>query len=146
MNNLNNTIYENEEVEQTEPWDNDGNVVMSEEEMLADLQQLMDKINNEYSNYSQEKRRSKTMTEKGKEEAVNKIFEILASAGIDGSDQEQVNAFLEELKQKNPEMHELFVDAINGILGESEEMTGDRESEGLPNTSDQFPPEQMIQE
>ena len=39
---------------------------------------------------------------------MNQIFEALAKAGIDGTDPEKINAFLEKIKASSPELYQFF--------------------------------------
>ena len=45
------------------------------------------------------------------------IFKILQDSGVDPSNLDSINQFLQELDKRNPDLRELFEYALNGILG-----------------------------
>jgi len=94
-----------------------GQPQMTPEEMAADLDQLMEKVQERYQGYNSQKIQVQNNVQSMQEETLNKIFEVLASAGVDGTDPDQVNAFLDKLKSINPELYQMFSDAIGQLMG-----------------------------
>lgn len=90
---------------------------MSPEEMQADLDQLMQQINGKYDEFKGLKQETDNYSKDAKEETLNQIFEALARAGVDGTDPEQLNQFLEKIRTTNPEQYEMFSDAISSLMG-----------------------------
>jgi len=90
---------------------------MSQEQMMADLDQLMSKVQGKYQDFNTQKIQVGNNVQDMQEETMNKIFEILSAAGVDGSDPQQVNDFLEKLKGINPELYKIFEDAISSVMG-----------------------------
>ena len=110
---------------------------MTPEEMSADLDQLMQQVHGKYQDFSSQKIQAQNETQQIQEETLNKVFEILASAGVDGTDEAQMNDFLEKLKASSPELYQYFSDAISSLMG------GDMSSSGgqpMDNMSS-MPPE-----
>lgn len=99
------------------PMDPSQQVQMTPEEMKADLSRLMSKVDSRYQDFNSLKIQSQNGDQAMQEETLNKVFEILAQAGIDGTNPEEMNAFLEKLKVSNPELFQLFSDAITSLMG-----------------------------
>lgn len=113
-----------------------GQQPMSQEEMLADLEQLMNKIHTQYQVFDGKRRASNNKVQAIQEEELNKVFETLAAAGVDGSDPAQVSQFLQKLEQTNPELYQIFSEAISGLMGD--QTTQGPQAQTLPNVSDSF--------
>ena len=45
------------------------------------------------------------------------IFDAMRKAGIDPSDPASINTFMQMVQQESPDLYELFVEAINNLLG-----------------------------
>lgn len=111
-----NEIQQN--IQQDNSWD--GGQPMSQEEMIADLKNLMDKIHASYGRYNSTKNESERISEGSREESMNKVFEILAAAGVDGSDPQQVSEFLAQIEKNSPELYQLFSESIASLIGPEE--------------------------
>lgn len=77
---------------------------MSQEEMRQNLQDMMAKIDSKYQDFSMQNFSNNTVNQKSKSEALIMFFDMLKQAGVDPSNVEEVNAFLESIKQNNPEI------------------------------------------
>ena len=108
---------------------------LSQEEMKANLQDLMSKIDSKYEAFSRQNFSNKnTQNNSG---ALAMFFDMLKQAGVDPSNVEEVNAFLENIRQNNPEIFKK-VEAILKALIEG----GDT----LPEEGEQTPAEQITPE
>ena len=65
--------------------------------------------------------------EQAQRDALKKIFDELAANGIDLNDQASVAAFLTQLQQSNPDLYQLFEEAMTILLG-GNEMTNEKEA------------------
>lgn len=134
-----------EQMQKTPPIQEDPNMSgqpeMSQEEMKADLSNLMAKVDSKYQNFNSLKLQEGNEDQKMKEETLNQIFEALAKAGIDGTDPAQINAFLEKIKTSSPELYQFFSEAISSLMGG--DMTATQE-QPLENTSMQVPQESQF--
>lgn len=63
-----------------------------------------------------------------KVELIKSMFEMLQKLGVDGSNLESINAFLDKLRNQDPDLAGLFEYAFNGLVGE--------QSSAMPETTD----------
>lgn len=94
-------------------------------------QELMDLIENTKGKLGEFNSTSFAVDNQIKEdtsETLKQIFSILQSAGVDLTDPKSVSDFLTQLRSQNPQMSQLFEQALNQLLGE--------EQQGIPPPSD----------
>lgn len=120
-----------------------GASTMTPEEMSADLDQLMAAINDKYAIFNGQKGVADSQFSQMQEEAIQSLFDTLQKNGIDPSNQEEVAAFLEQLRIENPQGYQIFEQAINGILSQqqAQDMTAPPEGMTAP-----VPPEEQMAE
>lgn len=53
-------------------------------------------------------------------DTLKQIFSVLQSAGVDLADPKSVSDFLSQLRSQNPQMSQMFEQALNQLLGGSE--------------------------
>jgi hypothetical protein len=94
---------------------------MSQEEMRQNLQDLMEKIDNRYQDFSLQNFSSSNKEQTTKADALRMFFDMLQQAGVDPSNVEEVNAFLQKIKSNNPEIFKQ-IEAILKTLIEGEDM------------------------
>jgi hypothetical protein len=114
---------------------------MSQEEMRQNLQDMMAKIDSKYQDFSMKNFSNNTTNQKSKSETLIMFFDMLKQAGVDPSNVEEVNAFLESIKQNNPEIFKQ-IEAILKTLIEGGDMVP--AAEEIPtdgNTPEQPTPE-----
>lgn len=109
---------------------------MSQDEMRANLQGMMEKIQGKYQDFGAQKFSSESKSKELQSQALREIFSILESMGVDPSSPEAVSAFLEDLRTKNPELAQQIEMALKSVLGE------EGESEEAP-VEEEVPPENM---
>lgn len=120
---------------------------MSPEEMQKDLDMLMEAINNKKKMLDGVTSSADSQFKQMQDEAIANLFEILQKNGVDPSNQEEVAAFLNQLKEENPEGYKILEAAIDGILngGQVQDMTApDPNLEPAPSPMDamsQLPPQ-----
>lgn len=95
---------------------------LSQDQMRANLTELMDKIQGKYGDFNAQKFASDNKVKEGQSSILRQIFDLLESAGVDPSNPDQVKAFLDKLKMQNPELATQFETALQSILGPDEEM------------------------
>src|SRR3990167_10099633 len=94
---------------------------LSQEEMRANLKGMMEKIQGKFQDFNAQKFSSGNKSKELQSQALREIFSILESMGVDPSSPEEVNAFLEDLKTKNPELAQQIETALKSVLGEEVE-------------------------
>jgi hypothetical protein len=121
---------------------------LSEEQMRANLNELMGNIESKHQELEGEQFISKAKIQEKRSESLRKIFDLFSSWGVDLNNVEEVQKFFDELKQKNPEMAKQLEEALLIILGEDglqqEGGSGGEmlpeEGEGLMPQMPQMPP------
>lgn len=98
-----------------------GDQVLSPEEMKQNLGTAADSLQSSYRDLNTKKIGSSQKIEKTRVETLNKLFDMLEKYGIDPSDQEQLSAFVEELKNINPDVYAYFQRAIQDLLNGEED-------------------------
>lgn len=91
---------------------------MTPEEMTANLEKLMSAINDKMNTFNGQKAVSESQMTQSQNDAIAALFDILTKNGIDPADPNAISAFLEQLKQENPDGYQIFEDSINSLLGQ----------------------------
>ena len=91
---------------------------MTQSQMVNNLTEMMTKIQGKYQEFNARNFSSKNKVNEQQGEALRQIFDLFKSNGVDPSSTSQVNAFLNQLKQANPELYQQFVAALQVILGD----------------------------
>lgn len=105
---------------------------LSQEQMVASLQDLMEKIQSKYQNFNSQRFASDNKLNEMKSEALRAFFDMLQNVGIDPNSPEQVKAFLDKIRETNPELHSQIEKALNELLGEEEAIeTGEISQNGM---------------
>lgn len=94
-----------------------GQPAMSQEEMIANLRELMDKIQGKVSDFNSGKVISDSRVMQAKSQSLREVFDLLQSLGIDPSDVEQVQEFLDKIKESNPELYQQVEKVLGDIIG-----------------------------
>lgn len=89
---------------------------LTEEESRNNLERLMMSVDEKYRNFNTARIIGKQKEEQMRVEMINKMFDLLESKGIDPSNKEQLDAYIQELKSNSPELYALFEGALNKIL------------------------------
>jgi DNA-binding TFAR19-related protein (PDSD5 family) len=107
----------------------EGQGVLSQEEMKANLDSLMAKINSKYREFGEQVGITKSMTKEQKELALQELFDLFRAMGIDPSDEEQVREFLDKIKLSNPELYQQIEKALTELVDEDEDEEGIEEED-----------------
>ena len=108
---------------------------MSEEEMRADLDSTLSDIKNKRGAVNAEFYVSKNKLEAAKGEMVKSIFDILKNVGVDPTNLESIQAFIQQLETEDPDLLQLFnmaFDALAGAPGLEPEMETGAPGMGMP--------------
>ena len=92
---------------------------MTQDQMVSSLTEMMTKIQGKYQDFNARNFSSKNKVNEQQGEALRQIFDLFESNGVDPSNASQVGAFLDQLKQSNPELYQQFTAALQVILGDS---------------------------
>jgi len=133
-------------VETPQPIDQTQEGEMTPEEMKADLQQLISKVDSKYQNFNSLRDQEKSSDKDMREKILNQVFETLAKSGVDGSDPQQLNTFLEKIKTTSPELYQFFSEAITSLMGVDATSMPSEQDSTVPNISSQIDPSQLPQE
>jgi len=93
-------------------------VGLSQDQMRVNLQELMDKIQGKYQDFGAQQFSSDAKSKEQQSVLLRELFDLLQSAGIDPSNPEEVKAFLDKIKQQNPELAQQLETVLQAILGE----------------------------
>jgi len=102
---------------------------LSQEQMRGNIQGLMSKLQTKNQDLEAQQLSSGNNMDKAKGEALRELFDILENMGIDPNNVEQVGAFLNKLKENNPELHQQVESSLESLLGDK---TLDEPTEGTP--------------
>lgn len=119
---------------------------LSQEQMIANLQGLMEKINGKYQDFNSDKFSADNQIKEQRSQSLQQLFDLLQSAGVDPSNVEEVKAFLDSMKEKNPELAQQFEQALQILLGQEEAPSDEvpEESQNMNiNTSDATTPQNL---
>lgn len=94
--------------------------MMSQEQMRANLQDMMGTVDERMGNLNSMKFAMDNKRQSEKSEGLQILFQRLMELGVDPSDVQQVNAFLEKLKAKDPATYEVFERVFNDLLQDQE--------------------------
>ena len=100
-------------------------VGISQDQMKGNLQDLMEKIQGKYQDFSSANSEVTSGLGLQKELSLKEVFDLLRSLGIDPSNVEEVNAFLEKIKQTNPELYQQIEKSLETLMGPEEEASQD---------------------
>lgn len=106
---------------------------LSQDVMISNLKELMAKIQNKYSDFKSGNAMSDSKLMQAKSQALRDVFDMLQSAGIDPSNVEEVQAFLDKIKQANPELYSQIEKVLQELMG------GDVTNPSAPVDSGQIP-------
>lgn len=90
---------------------------MSQEQMKANLQDLMSKIDNKYQDFNVQKFSSDNKVKDSNAAALRMFFDMLQQNGVDPSNVEEVGAFLEKIKANNPEVFKQIESILQTLIG-----------------------------
>ena len=93
---------------------------LSQEQMKTNLQDMMSKIDEKYSQFKTQKFASDNMIKKQKGEALRQLFDFFQSKGVDPNNPEDIKAYLDNIKEKRPELYAQIEQAIQTILGDED--------------------------
>jgi len=94
---------------------------LSQEQMKGNLQDLMSKIEGKYQDFNSQKFASGNKAREQQSEALRQVFDLLQSLGIDPSNVEEVKAFLDQIRETNPELSQQLEVALEALLGTEDE-------------------------
>lgn len=117
-------------------------------EQRQELLNLIAQIKQKLASFQALKFASKNKTDQFRVELLNQVFEKLQLAGVDLTDQASVAAFMQNLKDNNPELAQMFEEAMEALLGgpdTSGEETGEMAAPmmGMPTMNNQNPNENL---
>lgn len=117
---------------------------LSQEQMKANLSELMGKIDRKYQDFNSHKFSSDNKLNQTNGEYLSQVFDLLQQNGVDPSNIEEVRAFLEKVEDKDPELAKTLKDALQIILGEEEGNVSEDGEVALPkNLADSVSQENM---
>lgn len=90
---------------------------LSQEEMISNLKELMARINSKYADFNSGKAISESKIMQSKSQSLREVFDLLQSAGVDPSNVEQVQGFLDKIKNSNPELYQQIEKVLAEIMG-----------------------------
>ena len=90
---------------------------LSQDQMKANLQQLMSKIQSKYQDFSTQKFSHNVQMQKQKSKSLRQLFDLFQSQGVDPNSPEEVKSFLDKIKGNNPELYQQLEQALLVLIG-----------------------------
>lgn len=125
---------------------------LSQEQMKTNLRDMMAKIESKYQDFNSDKFSSDNQIKEQQSESLRQIFDLFQSAGVDLSNVEEVRAFLDDLRTKNPELSQQIEQVLQNVIGEDPLAQSDEAPiapgpEGIPpgnmNINNEEPPQNL---
>lgn len=120
-----NEEWQNQEVPWQEP--EEDNTEMYKKVIEA----LMQKVQSKYGELNSVKFSWDNQNQAQRNDILKTIFEAMKQAWIDPWDQESINTFMALLEQENPDLYELFVEALDHLLW-PDQQAGDQSIQNTP--------------
>ena len=105
---------------------------LSQEQMKGNLQELMGKIESKYNEFGAAKASADNASKTSKSEMLREVFDLFESQGVDPNSPEEVGAFLDKIKETNPEIYAQIDQALRSLLGDSPELDTENQAGGIP--------------
>lgn len=99
---------------------------LSQEQMRANLQEVQGKLQDSFSGFNKQVKMNDISSKEQASELLRQLFDMLQSQGVDPNSPEAVKAFLDQMKESNPERYQHIVQALQMI------MSGDTEAPAMP--------------
>ena len=88
------------------------------DEQMQQLQELASKVEEQYQKFNSMKFMSENKSEAEKIDFLKQAIQMLEDAGIDPNDPDQINKFISDLEDLDPDLAEMFTTAFESLLGE----------------------------
>ena len=114
----------------------DNSTQMSQEQMRTNLQDLMSKIDGKYQDFNAQNFSVNKQSQEQKSEVLRQIFDLFQQTGVDPSNVDEVGAFLNSIKEKNPELYQQIITVLENLIGEDNTTSEDTQptDESQPGT------------
>lgn len=99
-----------------------GTAPMSQEDMQANLQAMMEKIQPKYQVFTQAKTMGDANVTRVQSLMLRQFFDVLSSYGIDPSNPDDVKQFLDKIKSANPQVYQQIEKSIGIMMGDKPNM------------------------
>src|ERR1035437_91939 len=104
---------------------------LTPQQMTKDLKKLMDSIDEKMNLFNGQKKAASNQLQASQDDAIQELFEVLKRNGIDPSNKDSVNAFLQELQKRNPQGYQIFENAINSLLSQKNTLKDEQPPNGF---------------
>lgn len=94
------------------------------EEQKDELRNMIEQIRSKLGEVNASGFAGKNMNQVKKSEILREIFSMLQASGIDLTNPQSVGQFIQQLRETNPEMAQLFEQAMDELLGGSSPVEG----------------------
>jgi hypothetical protein len=116
------------------------------EEMKNELQNSFDELQARNSSLEEQRVLNKSNIEQIRQNTIQSLFSILQNNGVDASNLESINAFLTQLREKSPDLAELFEIAFTSLTEEpssEQPQTPPADNSGLMSKFSNLAPQTM---
>ncbi len=93
-----------------------GAPVMSQEEMKAELDRMLTKVNDKEQSVKTKMSIDKFKFDAMKANLIRSLFDILKKAGVNPGDPTSIKDFLSQLQQRDPDLYSIFEIAFNDLM------------------------------
>jgi len=90
---------------------------MTEEEMKADINGEVSKLKDKEQELNSKTEAGDTKTNDIRKQVMTSFFDLMKNAGVDLQDLESINAFLQDLQKRDPDIAELFEYVFSSLFG-----------------------------
>ena len=91
---------------------------ISQDQMRTNLLDMMSKIDGKYQDFNSQNFSSNNSLQDQQGQLLRDFFDLLQQMGVDPNNPEEVEAFLDKIKQQNPELSQQIEQALQTLLGE----------------------------
>jgi hypothetical protein len=118
---------------------NEGNVGMSQEEMKANLQQMLSELMAKYGDYNAQHFAVANKIQEGDGQMLGDLFDFFTKIGVDPSSPEEVGSYLQKLRSVSPELADQLETLLKRVLMKNEGGDTGDESEQPMEASTETP-------
>lgn len=114
---------------------------MATPEQKKQLLDLIDASQAKLSELNAIRLSGKNTSERTRLDALKGVFVLLQQAGVDLNDPQSVSAFIEKIREMNPELATQFEESLNALLGDAEEA---EPAEEVPAVNESLLPDETM--
>lgn len=92
--------------------------MLSQEQMKGNLQDLMSKIEGQYQDFNSQKFAADNQLAEQQSMSLSQVYDLFESVGVDPNSVEEVQMFLDKIREQNPELAQQLESTLSAMIGE----------------------------